>query len=305
MPPTELEKPQTSNEPPKPSEASSDPPTGESALEKTGFKWGPEAPSELQGKTPQQTLDYYQQLASAVRQYVTQNQTQQAHAAAAQQQAQRAVQMATNSKEISDTWFNDPEKAQQMLSAQIQQNIGNQVGGALAPLFAGQAATARDAASRGKEGLWQKYGREIDAIVANVPLAAKANPELWRQAARLVEANHLDEIVHERATSIAAAAGGMVETGSTSGSPATGKSASPVIEKMKESAYGQSLIAKHGEAGMMQKLRDLERADGTSPMKFAEMVARTNVQRDDTAPGAWKTTWKPNREVARDVKTNG
>lgn len=254
-------------------------------LEKTGFTWGTEAPPELQGKTPKQTLDQYNQLVTATRQFVAQTQQQ----AAAQQQAvavaaqqRQAAQMAADNKTIGDMLYSEPEKALNQfganLGARIQTQMGQQVGAAIAPLYQGLAQTARSQAQAAEPDLWAKYGAEIEAITANVPVAAQTNPELWKQAARIVKANHLDEIVQERAATIATAGGFGVESGGGGGgAPGTSPGSNKALDKMKESAYGTAMIARYGERKWMDMVRKMADNDGISVESYAEKVAKSKA----------------------------
>lgn len=266
----------------------------EATLEKTGFRWGTDAPKELQGRTAAETAQYVEQLQGAVQNFLSQSQQQQASQQSAAQQAaarQQATQMASTLKEIGEGLYSDPEKSLEkfaaMQQAEMGQQVGQTIGNVLTPLYHAQAASAREIAKTDDRDLWNKYGSEIEQVVNALPLAQRANPEAYKAAAKIVRGNHFEEIATERAQAIAAQASSGVEGGYGGTSYPTTGGEGAVVEKLKESDYGKQLVEKYGPRGVIKHLEKMTEADGTTPMQFAEMAARTKVDRNPNNAGEW------------------
>ena len=96
--------------------------------------------------------------------------------------------------------YSDPVEYNRQMLAYNQFVMQSQMQAFAAPMLAQQASFAKAEARRNtKTGfVWEKYADEIEAQMANVPLQARTQ-EAWEMAAKIVAADHLDEIAQTRA----------------------------------------------------------------------------------------------------------
>ena len=139
--------------------------------------------------------------------------------------------------------------------------------------------------------VWDKYGAEIEALAGSPQInpQLRGSKEFWDQTTRVVQAQHLDDIVAERATAMAA----EMRTGTETGAGSYGASDpadSSAMDKLRESPYGKTLLAKYGERGIMRNVEKL----GVTLDKYADMVADTNIIVNPNNASEWH-----NRDLMR------
>jgi len=187
----------------------------------------------------------------------------------------------------------DPEAWQTDALGNVALAMQQQNAQTMTPLFEAQASQAKrlSKADPKNSALWQKYGKEIEALgnSQNVDPRYKGLPEYWDQAAQVIAAQHIDEIAQERAQRIAAEMRPSAESGDVGGysAPAEAKG----MEALKESEWGQRLLRKYGPNGVMRNLDKLREADPSMTLeKYAKMAAGVKATMDPDKPGEWKTS---------------
>jgi len=140
--------------------------------------------------------------------------------------------------------------------------------------------------------VWDKYGTEIEALGSSgaIDPRLRGSKEFWDKAAKVVQAEHLDDVIQERAQALAAELrSGGVEPGSGSYG-ASDPADSSVMDKLRESPYGKTLLEKYGERGVLRNVEKL----GVTLDKYADMVIDTNIVVNPSNPSEWH-----NRDLMR------
>jgi hypothetical protein len=101
--------------------------------------------------------------------------------------------------------------------ALVEKRLANAERLVMTPM-ASMARTQAQANPKRKD-VWERYAPEIEAIVARLPDAAKARPDIWDEAARMVAGEHLDDIAQARAEAIIARGRDSGSLGTQGGSP--------------------------------------------------------------------------------------
>ncbi len=140
--------------------------------------------------------------------------------------------------------------------------------------------------------VWDKYGTEIETLASSgaIDPRLRGSKDFWDKAAKVVQAEHLDEIVAERAQTLATE---MRSSGVESGAGSYGASdpdQTTAMEKLRASAWGKKLLDSYGERGVLRNVEKL----GVTLDKYAEMAAGTNVIINPHNPSEW---W--NRDLMR------
>lgn len=141
--------------------------------------------------------------------------------------------------------------------------------------------------------IWDKYSAEIEAL-ANSPAvnpAIRGTKEFWDQATKVVQAQHIDDLVQERAAAMAAELRPTAETGAGSYG-ASDPDTSTSMEKLKETTWGKRLVDRYGERGVLKNIEKL----GVTLEQYAKMAGETNVIVNPNNPAEW---W--NRDLMRGV----
>jgi len=263
------------------------------ALEQTGFRWGEEAPEELQGKDAAETLEAFQnqqeqynEVVDAVRSLMSNNQP----AYPNQPPAQPAPQTTPLDP---DKILTDPESWQRDAMNNIGQVIDYAVQQRTQGSLSGQADNARHLSKSdpAKAAVWEKYGGEIEQLANSQAIdpSLKGSKNFWDKAADVVQANHLDEIVQERAQALAATMGSGVESGGSAGYGSSPED-SDAMSRIRESSWGKK-FEHYSDA----KIRDVaEKMGGLD--KYADMVVGTTATVNPHNQGEWV-----NRSIARDI----
>jgi hypothetical protein len=241
-----------------------------SNLEETGFRYGAGAPAYLQGKTASEAIDFVNNLVSEAQQLYQTVNTQY------QPQPQQTTVTPQNSTDP-DLWLTDPAKAEQAHSQKILGQVQNYIGQASQPLLQSNAQISRDVVQQRNKDVFNKWGHEVDQIVANVPLAQRS-PALYEQAVKMVKANHVEELAQARAESLMAAGTGLESGGGRGADPfamvdAEGRD---VWEKFEQSDVGRNLTARLSK----RQITELCDKAGMSVEEYADMVARSKARVD-------------------------
>jgi len=115
--------------------------------------------------------------------------------------------------------YTNPTAYQQQLEAWTDYRVQQGIAQAAAPLLGNVAQLAKWQSQNDPNyaETWQKYGREIETMAAQVP-AHMLNLNAYNTIAKVVKAEHIDELIDERAKKIAAAGGFGTERASPAGS---------------------------------------------------------------------------------------
>ena len=104
----------------------------------------------------------------------------------------------------SNLMYTDPAAYTRALKDSIRREMRSEIQGAAGSLTTPLASMAKHQAMQNpkRKMVWDKYGPEIETIVARLPEHARARPEIWDEAARMVAGEHVDEIAQARAEEI-------------------------------------------------------------------------------------------------------
>lgn len=83
------------------------------------------------------------------------------------------------------------------IRAEMRAEMSQAAAGITTPLAS--MARAQAAQNPKRRIVWEKWGPEIEAIVAKLPPEAKARPDIWDEAARMVAGEHADDLAQMRA----------------------------------------------------------------------------------------------------------
>lgn len=217
------------------------------------------------GKTADEIVEITEQLR---RQLVTQQPPPQTP-----QQPQNTVTPPSNGIDPDLIYSNAAEYTQRM-QGYVDTSINQQLQQASAPILAPLATMARDAASRDPSTaeVWKRYGPEIDATMAAVPLQNRADVNMWRQAAELVAGKHYRELARLEAERLASTSdGGILPTGGIGGGGTAGGGSLDPIDKLfaEDHPSIQAFKAIHKSAS---DVRAHAAAMGHTPEAYAEML---------------------------------
>lgn len=133
-----------------------------------------------------------------------------------------------------DLFYDNPEEWRRQQEAYQQYQINNSIQQASIPLLQSQAEMAKRASKEGENALiWQRWGPEIEALCAQMPLQLKANPQTWEEAVSIVRGRHYKELAQAEAERLAAGNGHapMTERGSSTPDAPRGSDMRP-LDKM-------------------------------------------------------------------------
>lgn len=240
------------------------------------FKFGADAPSYLQGKNEQETIDLVANIVQEATN-IANNQSMQP----VQTQQQAPVAQSTGLPDA-DLMLTDPQAYQaqlvQSLTAYQQQSLAQQA----APIINAQAETAlyMSKNDRSISGVWDKYGPEIEMQVARIPAHLRTK-QLYDQAAKLVQGNHVEEIAEERAQekyeSMLSSNPGIESANSGYGAiDATLPDGSSAWDKIAQSEIGKAQLA----AMSKRELLGLIEGGGETLEGYAEKVAKSTAKYD-------------------------
>ena len=130
----------------------------------------------------------------------------------------------------SSIMYSNPDEYNRQMIAYNAFTTQQQMQAFAAPMLAQQASFAKAEARRAAKvpAVWTKYADEIEAQMANVPIQARTQ-EAWEMAAKIVAADHMDELAQARAETLAATPdsgtvtgdGGMPNARATASDPLT------------------------------------------------------------------------------------
>jgi hypothetical protein len=211
------------------------------------------------------------------------------------QQTQAQQQQQSQQMQIDpDQLYTDPNAVLQQMRGQIGQDVQQYVQSVGAPLYQSQAATAKQLSRNDPQhaDTWKRWGSEIEGLMSKVPLAQQTSSEVWNQAAKIIQSQHLNEIIAERAKDMAATMG-SIEQGGTSTAPGTA-AASPDLQRIRESDYGK----KHLEGYTDNEITNIVSKTGDTLKQFADYCEGTNVIYHPKKPGELI-----NRDLVRDIES--
>ena len=245
--------------------ASSQTATGQPQLaEPFRFAQGPGVPPWAVGKTNQEVLAMSVQMAEALQTVQpTRNPTQ-------QQPVQQPVAAVQPTMPTQDDYTLDPIAATQRT---LEYNYGLRVQPVLDQLAAQMAGTGRQVAQMQHPEEFKRWAPEIDQLIVNVP-SQQRTAELYSQAVRLVKANHLDELVAERAREQMGASVG--DRTSAGGAIASGTVATVDLTKLSP-AYKAAMDAMGIGPG---ELHEFLGKTGQTMEQFVESANRNQVITD-------------------------
>jgi hypothetical protein len=101
------------------------------------------------------------------------------------------------------------------------------------PMMSGQAEMAKNESKRNAAytEVWDRYGPEIEAEAAALPLQVKVSPKFWNDAAALVKGRHAEELFKDRMAKAGGGDTGTFASGGMAGGDGTYQSnASPLAK---------------------------------------------------------------------------
>lgn len=131
--------------------------------------------------------------------------------------------------------YSDPAAFTQRLRDSIRREMRSEMQQAAGSLTTPLASMAKHQAMQNpkRKLTWEKYGPEIETIVARLPEHARARPEIWDEAARMVAGEHVDELAQAKAEEIIRRGSDSGMLPSQGGPPApsgSGSSGSPLAK---------------------------------------------------------------------------
>ena len=255
----------TPNEPQQTS-PSTEPDSG--AAQDEPFRMPLDSPQHLRGKTAQEIVEWSDQVSDQVRTLYTQQ---------TQAPAQPVAPQPTQALDP-DLILTNPEEYQRQMINTINAQQNANLAQAAQPIINAQADTARFMSQHDKshEETWDRWSHDIDMQVANIPANLRTKA-LYDQAAKIVKAEHIDEIVDERAQALASAGSGL-DTGSTFlGDQGEYQSHnSDEWEKFDQSSVGRHLMSTLGK----RKIVEMCEAHNMTVSEYADMVAANKADID-------------------------
>ena len=117
--------------------------------------------------------------------------------------------------------YSDPNEYHRQMERRTEALVEKRLANAERLVMTPMASMARTQAQANpkRKDVWERYAPEIEAIVARLPDAAKARPDIWDEAARMVAGEHLDDIAQARAEAIIARGRDSGSLGTQGGSP--------------------------------------------------------------------------------------
>jgi hypothetical protein len=112
--------------------------------------------------------------------------------------------------------YTDPAAYTRQLQESIRAEMRSEMQAAAGTLTTPLASMAKAQAMQNpkRKVVWEKWAPEIEMIVARLPPEAKARPDIWDEAARMVAGEHVDELARLQADEIIKRSGdsGMLPT---------------------------------------------------------------------------------------------
>jgi hypothetical protein len=112
--------------------------------------------------------------------------------------------------------YSDPAAFTAQLRASVRDEMRAELAQAAGSVSQPLASLARAEAARNPKykDAWTRYTPEIDLVMQRVPEAQRGRVDLWNEAARMVQGEHMEEIAEIRAREIIARSGdaGMLST---------------------------------------------------------------------------------------------
>lgn len=153
-----------------------------------------------------------------------------------------------------DMALTDPRGYQEQLANYLNAQTDARVAAYAAPIMQNQAATALSLAKNDPKNapIWQKYGAEIEAQVANIPLHLRTR-ELYDAAVTQVKGVHFDELATEKMAALAAANPGLARSDS-GGAGDSGDGGSDLWDKIAASPLGKTTMDTLGKRGILNNV---------------------------------------------------
>lgn len=156
--------------------------------------------------------------------------------------------------------FADDEYVSGAQLKKVLARVGQPTGDALSLAASGNERIVRNAYAKD----FEKYGNEINALIARVPANLRTVDNL-EQCVRMVRSNHIDEIARERAEQMASEIGATIRS-TGAGSPPPPVSREHSLESDKIPADWKARAAKAGITDRV--VEDFCRANDMSPADF-------------------------------------
>lgn len=220
---------QTPNEP---SQTSGNaPPSEPKGLESVGFTFSNDAsvPSYLRGRDIKDTVKIVEDLYGAL-----QTNT---HAPAAPTHAAPTAPTPAappTSGVDPNLIYSNPEEYHRRLREDIRHEMRQELTSAADTVTTPLMSMAKSQAGSHRPDIWERYGPEVETMMASVAPTLKTNPETWKRAVDLVASNHVEELAQARVDAIIAARSdaGSISGGAGGGFSSGGGSVRSPIEKL-------------------------------------------------------------------------
>lgn len=229
---------------------------------------------DVQGASPQ-TNQSGQNVGAQRQQWQQAQQSVQQNAPSAQQPTQ---QPSVNPPHP-DLYYENEQEYYRRLNEWQKQATQQQVQQLGQPVLQQNAQTARELSKRDPKlsDVWERYEPEVMKYIQNVPVQNRTK-DAWDMAAKLVKADHMDEMVAQQAERQRSRSGSAPVTGRPSGSPDTGRE--PVYNDAIEKFYDSDhpYVKRCREQGITEaKLRERAAAMGLGPEEFVENITGQNL----------------------------
>lgn len=244
-------------------------------------------PDSVKNKTPKEIADLVRQYENALTQVATTYQQPQ------RQQPvqpngygyQQAAQPQAGGYPTADPGL-EPDLFRQQLDAYVRTTASQVIEDRAGPVLQGTTSNARWASSTDPawNTVYQKYGGEIDALMASVPPQYKTMKETWDNAARIVRGNHVDEIAQSRAEQLIANGSFPTVRGGNAPQPGAPTGYGDEIDQFfadGNQPYVQWARDNNVTAGMM---REYARKAGRTPAEQVRMMQQSQTIRASVRP---------------------
>lgn len=179
----------------------------------------------------------------------------------------------SNSDVNSDLMYSNPAEYTRQLRESIRAEMRQELSGAAGPISTGMSSLAKRQSQADKRKIWDSYGPEIEAVMANVPVQNHGNVDLWNQAADIVAGRHVEEIARARAEELMSKAdSGTLRTSEGSSAPTGATTRSPLQKLFDEKHPAVEAFIRDGIDAKRVEAHAAKM--GHSPEAYAELLQK-------------------------------
>lgn len=215
---------------------------------------GESVPVWARGRTVQEVLAQAENLNQTLQQYATSDR------APAQPQAPPESHQGDEPNAFSinvDDLYANPENFTRSILSEAERRASQAVQSASGPILQPLSRVARSEAAQAKREIFDRYGAEIDSMMASIPLQQKVSADAWLTAADVVAGRHWKELAEaqmERTLASRRDPGSMpTQSNPTSGSPARNaidklfKDKHPAVQRYVDNEVDAATLVAHAK----------------------------------------------------------